>query len=342
MDKDGYLIKESLGISFLEWDRMFFSYSDYNMYQAYGWGEFKETQGWSIFRMVCEKEGKDAALLQCLYRQYRPLGVFLIWIPGGPLFVKDGIANLDALSCLLKALLNKVKNKRYYLRLYPMQAYSSGAALSLREMGFRRPSCDINAALTYRVDTSLSHEDIVKRLSSNWRRNFRRSLRNKLVFKHSQDRQDFVEFYKVYSKMLERRGVRGHYLKEDIICMMDNISSSARLDLFLCVFDGIILAGRIVYTIGRRAYDLIATTTYEARKFYASHWLMMKIINWCREKGIEYFDLSGVDPWKNKEVFQFKKGLGADFVEQIGEWEISNSSLLRVAVNFYISRSAKR
>jgi len=342
MSENTYSVKEFSESSSHKWDNMLSCYADYNIYQTFGWGEFKKGQGWSVLRLICYNCDRDIALLQCLYRYYKFLRIYIVWIPGGPVFLKDALPlNLESLRCLLTAVLNQFKNKGYYVRIYPMQNYDSGVILSIREMGFQRPIQSINYNFTYHINTALTEKETLDGLTSNWKHNFRRALNEGLTFKHSDSLEDLSEFYKIYLQMADKNKMKAHYSIKDIISIKNNLPPLGSLNLFLSMRDKTILSGRIIGVVAKKAYDLLAAGTYEGRKRYSSHFLIWGIINWCREKNIEYLDMSGVDPFGHKGIFNFKKGIGGNFIEHIGEWEFSNNWFLRLMVNFYISKFLK-
>jgi lipid II:glycine glycyltransferase (peptidoglycan interpeptide bridge formation enzyme) len=141
--------------------------------------------------------------------------------------------------------------------------------------------------------------------------------------------------------MSDRNKMNVHYSIRDLISIKNNLPPFGSLNLFLSMFDKTILSGRIIGVIGKKAYDLLAAVTYEGRKRYSSHFLIWGIINWCKERNIEYLDMSGVDPFWHKGIFNFKKGIGGNFIEHIGEWELSNNWFLRLMVNLCILKFLK-
>lgn len=340
MHDRGILVKEFPENASFKWDDMLSRYSDYNLYQSFGWGEFKKSQGWRTLRLVCQGQNEDIALAQCMYKKF--FWNYIIWIPGGPVFMREqSTVNLGNLQYILGDIFCRFEHKGYYLRVYPMQDYDSGIALALRGMGFQRPIQNINHGFTYHVDTSIAEAQTNERLSVNWRHNLKRSFGEGLFFRSSDSSEDLENFYKIYLQTASDNSIKPHYSLQDLIKIKDILPPFCRLNLFLCERQKKILSGRIICTIGKKAYDIAAAMTLEGRKSYATYFLLWEIINWCRGQGIEYLDMSGIDPFSNKSVFNFKKGIGGNLVEYAGEWELSTSFFLRLMVNLYISRCMK-
>lgn len=334
---DNYRVEEIRVSSPQDWDNKLALYSDYNFYQAYGWGELKKQQGWNVARFACYRGQKDVALAQCLYKYYKVLNAVVIWVPGGPVFLRDNAEHqLHDLKFLLASIRERFKNKMFYARIYPMQQYSSDIILTLRSSGFQRPICSINHGLTYHINTQLSEEESFDNLTSNWRHNLRRSGNNELNFSVSDSKEHFDRFYDIYLQESKNNNLKVRYSKEDLDTLKSNLSSFGSLVLFLVFSKSEMLSGRLVCLAGRRMYDLVAAVTQEGRVKYATYALIWEMLKWARERNIEYFDIGGIDPFSYETVFNFKKGLGGKMTEYIGEWEFSRSLLLRVLMNWYV------
>jgi len=336
-----YTVKEYSSDILREWDRLLYVFSDYNLYQSYGWGEAKREGGWNVLRLGCYRQERCVGLLQALYRYYRFLGIYIIWVPGGPVFSLSGEMDFNVQTNLIDCLKKKFCLKKYYLRIYPMQKYSVEAVLNLRSLGFSRPIQNMNQSLTYHICTLKSETELLGDLTSNWRHNLRRSWNENFLFEYGNDENNIMEFFRIYQEITLKNGIRRHYTFNSLMAIKNKLPPFGRLNLFLCRLNGRILSGRIVCIVGVRAYDLLAAAGEEGRNNYASYYLMWNIMDWCRKNGIEYLDLSGVDPFSHKGIFNFKKGIGGNFVEYVGEWELSNSLLLRSVINLLVSRFRK-
>ena len=73
--------------------------------------------------------------------------------------------------------------------------------------------------------------------------------------------------------------------------------------------------------------------SYEGKKNYAGHYLLGNIINYLKNSRFLSYDLGGVDPTRNKAVFDFKKGTGAERVFYCDE-KLIGGVLLKLIFNF--------
>ena len=89
------------------------------------------------------------------------------------------------------------------------------------------------------------------------------------------------------------------------------------------------------------AWDFIAVTTPEGRKTYSSHRTLVALAQECARRGCTTLELGGIDPEKNKGVFDFKNGTGARITTYLGEWETAHPSWIRPVISRIISAKAQ-
>lgn len=153
-----------------------------------------------------------------------------------------------------------------------------------------------------RVDDFISKNN----MSKNWLRNQRRAYRFELLVRlaSQSDLDDImlevenVERFKSINLNLDREFVKSSILCPDCICLIAQD------------YDSKFLGFRVAYIGDGRAYDLIAVNSHMGKRCYASYFLLSEIIKKVRGKGIEIYDLGGVDKEGNVSVYNFKKGAG--------------------------------
>jgi lipid II:glycine glycyltransferase (peptidoglycan interpeptide bridge formation enzyme) len=105
--------------------------------------------------------------------------------------------------------------------------------------------------------------------------------------------------------------------------------------------DGNVLSIRGALIHQNYAWDFIAVTTPQGRKNYSSHRTLIALASAAAERGCTLLELGGIDPVKNKGVFDFKQGTGAQEITYLGEWEQANPSWARRFISFLLNRVAK-
>ena len=83
--------------------------------------------------------------------------------------------------------------------------------------------------------------------------------------------------------------------------------------------------------------------SYKGKKNYAGHFLLGNIIHYLKKNDFLLYDLGGIDPIRNKAVFDFKKGTGAERVFYSDEKLIGGFFLRLIfkflcLIRFYVKR----
>lgn len=310
-----------------EWNTNVIKCNNYNFYQSYEWGQLKSKLGWQIDRFLCEKNGQ-ISLCQCLKKGV--LGIDVIWLPGGPLLSDN--SNVTIMESLLEGITDyyRKKNKFNYIRLNCQVNSSSHLEMAFRKQGFQCPYYRIATNLTYIANKDY-FENIEQRLSSNWKRNLRRSFRHNFCVSIKTNVEDIEEIYKLYEETAKLKKIS----KTKSLDFLKEIHQlfGSRMITFLVHEDSENFSCRIILVFGRRAYDFLAATTTKGRKNYSSYFLVHKVFQWCAENSMVSFDFSGVDPLRAKGVYNFKKGTGTELVNFIGEKDKASPALLRILCN---------
>ena len=181
------------------------------------------------------------------------------------------------------------------------------------------------------LDLSISTEELVKGLTKNWRRNLKRS--KKLDYKIVEVR-DIDNITKLYNNLREVKGLsKVFYSKKQIESLMSSYGNQIVV-IGAQTPDGVIQAIRGVIIRGDQAIDIFAATNLFSRKHYLSYAIFWELLLRCKSLGCNHFDFNGVDPENNMGVYNFKKGTGAKLVETLGEFEYSNSLIMKKLVVF--------
>lgn len=298
-------------------------------YQSYGWGEVRRTAGWRPVRMLAMSAGNCVAAASILVK-FRA-GVAVCWIPGGPTgpVVLFGSDFRRALKRLLGAW-------ALYCRVSLLRAEQPGESEILVAGNWKRPARNMSSGLTVLYSLEGNEETRLKRASANWRHNLKRSGRYNLRVERWET-PDVAALLALYREMEARKSIPVQHTKDELTAIIHHLKD--RVVLYRCLdTSGNLLAVRAAYLFGDRAMDLLAVAGGAARKVYASHAILWALLNHCQDRGLHYYDLSGVDPVGNKGVFDFKSGTGAQLVECVGEREWANVPGMRLAVNWILKR----
>ena len=59
-------------------------------------------------------------------------------------------------------------------------------------------------------------------------------------------------------------------------------------------------------------------------------------MNHCKDNGVKFYNLGGIDDKRNLGVAKFKKNSGGDLYNYVGEWDHSNIFGITFIVNIFI------
>lgn len=305
-------------------------YPSYNLYQAYGWGEFKRRSGWGVRRGNVLLDGKLAAVAQCLVREIRSTLTVIAWIPGGPAGTPEG-------RCAVARALRRAYPPRvlFYLRSSVLEQEQRFDRAGFFAAGWEPVAQPLAQTATFQLDLTLEEAVREQRLSANWRHNLRRGRKRGAAIELWENDRPLNQVYEVYREMCSLHKIRPALSLEDLEALRSALGTGFTLAV-AHDSSGALCAMRGFGRIGRRAQDLIAGVSLAGRRIYANFPLTWRLLDIAREQGIGTYDLAGVDWDRAEGVANFKKGLGAEPVTFAGEWEWSNSEWLRLGLNLAI------
>jgi lipid II:glycine glycyltransferase (peptidoglycan interpeptide bridge formation enzyme) len=316
------------------WDALVTQHEQYSVYQSYAWGVHKSNLGWQVKRFIHKaSDGEVDALSQILVKYFR-FGVAVVWVPGGFL------GNPECYGYQFQQFLKKIlKQNLLYVRVNSLLLSNLSESGLFKTLGWYRCKKSLTTGLSLIYDPSDLEDIRATRASGNWRHNWKRSQKKTghTYFWPDANPEEMIGAYRVMEKNKNLPTQMSHREIQSIFKVFGDNCVLVRCD------DGCgnLLAFRGALIMGHKAWDFFAVATPDGRKVYASHAAFMELMNICREKGVTWYDMSGIDPVNNKGVYDFKKGTGAKEIKYLGEWDSSNSRLFRVIAAKLIARKIK-
>lgn len=299
------------------------------MAQSFGWGNYKAAQGWKPLRWVArDQDGHLRSMVQTLVRVY-PCRTVIAWCPGGPV----GPVDLWD-STLFRQIAGSTHARRLYCRAAFGRSRNDGDVSSLRSGGWVRPRRIVGAARTMVWTLTASDEQMLAGLRPNWRRNLGRARKRKLRVVQWVDPSPTV-LAGLFDAMARYKDVDSYFNAPTLTALLQSLQG--QIVMYGCENDeGVPLAVRACAVQHESAWDLLAATSPEGRRCYASYAVFWELIQHCRSAGVKHYDLSGVDAGGAPGVYDFKRGTGARELQCLGEWEWTTSAPLAQAVNLAI------
>jgi len=307
-----------------QWDARLLELNSSCVYQSSSWSDHRANFGWKSVRLVTET---TRCYAQVLYKSVFKTTV--AWIPGGPLGDQSEVT-----TELVAAIQQITKSKRVYVRLNLLEELDAVCAQSLQTNNWHQVSTKLSSGLSliYRLDK----DEPTRRnaLSANWGRNLRRGeSRNSKPYLWTEVSADVIS--DLYTQLSEYKD----------LTESGEIPSAATIDSLIkcCTSElrvircddeaGKPLAVRGALIFGSKAWDIFAAVSPQGRKQYSSYVTAWSLLNHCATENCKTYDLSGIDPVKNKGVYDFKHGTGATEIKYIGEWELGSPFFVQPIVS---------
>lgn len=311
------------------WNQQLAKMPFFTIYQTSQWGSVKKNDGWEVIRAIGKNESNETVSIgQFLFKRL-PMNMIFFWCPGGILG--------EFQTFNLKVLKDELKYSNCYCR---VSFHDAGLTKDqIEKAGWKESTVSIGGNMSMLLDLRAGAETLLKNLSSNWRHNVKRFGKKNLVLEqwHNPDAEVLYDYYKTFEAF---KGLSKQHTKEAI----EGVISIFKDKLVVYrSFDeeGNLLSLRGYIYEGKRCLDWFAISTEKGRSAYASYGTCWRIVEDAVERGIEYYDFSGVDPVNNTGVYNFKKGTGAELVTFPGEFERSSFFLLNPLFNFLIKKKFK-
>ena len=314
------------------WDQDLAALPGQSLVQSFGWGNYKATQGWTPMRWTARgDDGHPVAMVQTLVRTYACRTV-VVWCPGGLVGPLE-LWTPEWLDQVARA----TRARQFYCRVAFSRERAGQDVESLRARGWLPPRHAISAPRTMVWELTSTEEDLMAGLRPNWRHNLKRALKRNLRVVRWSDPSAAV-IARLFNTMASYKDVGAQFDASSLTALLRSLDG--RIVIYGCESEaGVPLAVRGCAIQGGSAWDLLAATSPEGRRCYASYAVFWALVRHCRALEVTRYDLSGIDPVSAPGVYDFKRGTGAREQECLGEWEWTTSTLLARVVN---SRARRR
>ncbi len=321
------------------WDHFVEKCDGYNIYQSMGWGEYKEKTGWKKYRYVAKNKNQDVVcMVQFLCKAF-PFGIKLFWAPGGPIFAFSNF-NKKHMPTILSNLFDFMKihfGKKILIRFNLNCSNQADLSLVMNQIMFR-PYFKINSGYSMSLNISESLENLKKDMTAKHRYYLKKALNNKIKWEYNNDKESINNFLCLYNEMANSKTVGlTQYNKEDLMDLVECLKSNVVVLSGFSEDGDEPIASCIVFLFRKTAFYSMAATGNTGRKLNVSYSMIYRLWEILKDKNIEKFDFGGIGfDDKSAGVNHFKKGFGGELIEYLGEWEWSQSALLRIVLNLAI------
>ncbi|NOC94223.1 GNAT family N-acetyltransferase [Ruegeria sp. HKCCD6228] len=288
------------------------------------------------FLMLTTPDGQPVAAA-CLRIKHVPgLRRGIAWLAAGPLVQHVDRPDPDAatLRAVLAALRTYAQESGHILRLrFPATPWHDVALLD--QLARSEAFLPTDRSPTYRtvvVDCTQDEDTLMRALHGKWRNPLRNALKAGLDLDIVPIAQAADRFHPMYTEVQAAKGFRPDIPPEFYYALE---GADFAHEVLFARKDGTDIAAMTLGRAGSNAVYLFGATLDTGRRLNAGHYLMWHSMLRCRDLGLKYFDLGGIDPEANPSVTRYKLRTGGTELRAAGPYEFrpagASSTLISIA-----------
>jgi peptidoglycan pentaglycine glycine transferase (the first glycine) len=312
-----------------EWNRVLPEFSDSNIYQTWTYGAVR----WgakSLSHLVIRRAGSIKALVQLRIIRPRLLKWGIAYIRWGPVYQRrDETPDPGFARLVFSAVYEEyVRKRRLFLRIMPDAFVGSERERDFSEAGiaWSRPK-NTYIERTMVVDLRPSLDELRKNLDRKWRNHLNRAEKNNLTIVQGQAPEHYAIFRDLYQQMWNRKRFETTVDVDEFSRISAELPPNVKLMTFICYSEGKPVGSTICSNFGGTGIYLLGATNEDAMKCKAAYMLQWSMVQHLKERGVQFYDLGGVDQQRNPGVYEFKQGLSGTEVERAAPFEACVSPL---------------
>jgi lipid II:glycine glycyltransferase (peptidoglycan interpeptide bridge formation enzyme) len=313
----------------LDWDNLLREEGNASPYQQWGWRNYKEKDSWQA-KSLKLSNSKGIAYVQIQFKiKFGVLIGFISGLPTGDITLLNPKIISDFLKKSLKVYL-------VYIRTSFIEPFDDLNSFKLYCAGWGKCKNKMNSDYTIYIDLNRKLDDILKGCSSNWRKNLKKGvLKNENI--------ELLPLSKINPKIISDQFLSFKSIKDVQLPSLSQIeflksSLGEKIIVAIAKKEDEVIGLRAYLYFGHRALDFWATSDSRGRKQYTSFALLWKLFEYAKSFGIQFYDMSGIDPVKGPTVYNFKNGMRCPIKEKIGEWEYCSLPISNLILSNLTSR----
>jgi lipid II:glycine glycyltransferase (peptidoglycan interpeptide bridge formation enzyme) len=342
------------------WNKILNSLPDAHLLQSAQWAGVKGQFGWQPYFLIWQQHESDLELIvitegdlkvrnpaaAALVLERKAFqGLSVMYVPKGPILCdwsdknlrKKVIGDLQEFVKRAGAIQIKIDPDVVVGRGVPGEedaAIDPQGILFEEELskgGWRFSSDQIQFRNTFLIDLRPEEDELLNRMKSKTRYNIRLASRKGITIRYG-DLTDLGKIYKMYAETSSRGGftIRGEdyyqtlwqaFMKESLDSVIDPAAQ-----LIIAEFEGIPVAGAVMFRFGARAWYLHGMSLPEHSDKMATYLIQWEGMRWAKENGCTTYDMWGApDHFDESDsmwgVYRFKRGFGGEVIRTIGAWD---------------------
>jgi len=314
------------------WDEAVRDFRDYTIYQTWAYQSSRATNENQELSRIIIRDVNDNPSLMCIVRIKRmPLiGLRIGYVQWGPLIHHKGKE-----QCLREELwrlfrCSYVPKIVDILRIVPnIVNDDKGEMVSniICMSGFEK----VQHKAPYRtmiLAVDLSDDKIRSNFHRSWRRGLKKAESYGIEIKEGSDAEYFDVLEQLYTQSVMRKKFRG--LNPQIFSRsQQSLCSGEKINVVVAYHDNDPIAAHSTSHLGDTAVGILAAANEKGLESGASYLVWWKTLLAARQAGMKKYDLGGIDPQRNPDVYQYKKRMGAMEQYHIGTFETCSNVVVK-------------
>lgn len=330
------------GVSREQWEQYAKQFADYSIYQTWPYQQVRaDNDNQEVSRaVVLDKADEVVTMCHMRIKNIKPLRLRVGYIQWGPLFRKlsgETRCSSDALMALLD---NYLGHRVDVLRIVPNicnDVYGRQIGSMLESAGFSFAK-KVSPYLTMMLRLEGSDAEIRSRFHRSWRRGLNKAEGNNIYIREGTDKELLEILERIYVSAKRRKGFRG--LDPHVFTRaQESLSDVEKMNVIVAFSNGEPLTAHSTSHLGDTAVGILAGSSEKGLELGSSYLIWWHTLLAAKRAGMLKYDLCGIDPVNNPDVYQFKLRMGAEQARYIGAFEISMGAVTkgfwRVAERIY-------
>ncbi|MEO5925029.1 MAG: hypothetical protein ABIR70_14510 [Bryobacteraceae bacterium] len=292
------------------WAKLVEEFEDASIYQTRPYAKVLAGKT-RVSDLVLRKNGRVVAIAQARLVTVPVIGAGVAYVRWGPLWRRKSIgADVENFRQAVRALRNEyVCKRKLVLRVFPAMFREGGEEFEriLLEEGLS--STNEAPGRTILMDLRPSVDELRDGMKAHWRRELKVAEKRELEVLEGTSNELFDEFIVMYKEMVSRK----NFVEPNDIYQFRKIQAdlpeALKMRILLCRADGVVCSGLICSALGNSAVYLFGATSDFGMKSRGSYLLQWRLLPWLQAKGIETYNLNGINPVANPGTFKFKDDL---------------------------------
>lgn len=307
-----------------EWLDIAARFRDLSFEQSLTYGQAAARRiGGKLTFLVVEDGAAIIAATSVRLKTIPGLGRGIAWIPSGPLV--QPVTGDDPDTARLQTILTALRDRLCGAEGHVLRLRFPGIALHDKNTldplaascGYR-PTGKVPSYLSFAMDLHKDHDTMLKDLMGKWRTDLRYAWKSDLALDSGYSPELQARFLRLFADIQKEKGFQPDITPEFHFALSGD---DLRYDILIATKDGEDLAGIVIGTSGKVATYLFGATADAGRRLRAGFFLTWEGINLSRSRGLDWYDLGGVDFDANPAVARFKDRMNGTPIDAAGPYE---------------------